>query len=208
MVTAQPGARPRRRNLLANSRIQLSRRLIQATVFVFIIVASLRHNLVDESAGAASLDALCPFGGLETLWRYITSGQYVPKTHPSNVILGGALLLSVLFAGAAFCGWICPFGTLQDALTWLRTKLRIPELTIPRRLDRWMRYGRYITLAAILYMTISSVKLWFADYDPYRTIFGLGWIFEPSAEHWPAYAVAVGILVLSFFVPRFWCKYT
>lgn len=207
MVTAQPRVRPRTRKLLSNSRIQLARRLIQAAAFVFIIVASLRHNLLDESAGVASLDALCPFGGLETLWRYATSGEYVPKTHPSNVILGGALLLSVLIAGSAFCGWICPFGTLQDALTWLRTKLRLPELHIPRGLDRWLRYGRYLTLAAILYMTVSTVKLWFADYDPYRTIFGLGWIFEPSVEQWPAYAVAGGLLVLSFFVPRFWCKY-
>ena len=72
-----------------------------------------------------------------------------------------------------------------------------------------MRYGRYVTLALILYMTISTVKLWFADYDPYRTIFGLGWIFEFNAvEQWPAYTIALAILGASFFIPRFWCKYT
>ncbi len=205
MVTAQPRPRPRRR--VSRSQIQVARRLIQASVFVFIIVASIRHNLLEESAATASLDALCPFGGLETLWRYLTSGEYVPKTHPSNVLLGSALLVSALISGAAFCGWICPFGALQDALTWLRTKLRVPEVRIPRNLDRWLRYGRFVTLAVVLYMTVSTVKLWFADYDPYRTIFGLGWIFEFSAAHWIAYGIALGLLVLSFFVPRFWCKY-
>ena len=44
-------------------------------------------------------------------------------------------------------------------------------------------------------MTISTVKLWFADYDPYRTIFGLGWLFEFNAvEQWPAYTIALAIL--------------
>ena len=58
-------------------------------------------------------------------------------------------------------------------------------------------------------MTISTVKLWFADYDPYRTIFGLGWLFEFNAvEQWPAYTIALAILAASFFIPRFWCKYT
>ncbi|MBK8048052.1 MAG: 4Fe-4S binding protein [Anaerolineales bacterium] len=72
-----------------------------------------------------------------------------------------------------------------------------------------MRYGRYVTLLLILYMTVSTVKLWFADYDPYRTIFGLGWIFEFNAvEQWPAYTIALAILMASFFIPRFWCKYT
>ena len=32
----------------------------------------------------------------------------VPKTHPSNIVLGLALLVSTIVAGAAFCGWICP----------------------------------------------------------------------------------------------------
>ena len=55
-----------------------------------------------------------------------------------------------------------------------------------------MRYGRYVTLALILYMTVSTAKLWFADYDPYRTIFGLGWFFEFNAvEQWPAYTIAL-----------------
>ncbi len=64
-------------------------------------------------------------------------------------------------------------------------------------------------LGLVLYMTISTVKLWFADFDPYRTIFGLGWLFEFNAvEQWPAYGIALAILVASFFIPRFWCKYT
>jgi polyferredoxin len=187
----------------------LIRRISQGAFLAFILFASLRHNLLEETATTASLDALCPFGAVETLWQAVTTGNFVPKTHPSNLVLGAGLLLATLAAGAAFCGWICPFGTLQDLLTWLRERTRLPAVQVPARLDRWLRYGRYVTLVLILYMTISTVKLWFADYDPYRTIFGLGWIFEfDFSTQWPAYVIAVAILVASFFIPRFWCKYT
>lgn len=188
---------------------QIIRRTVQVAFVVFILTASIRHGLLEETVTVPSTDALCPLGGLETLWRVVVEREYVPKTHPSNIILGLGLLAGVLLGGAAFCGWICPFGTLQDGLTWLRTKLRLPELRVPAQLDRWLRYGRFIVLALMLYMTISTVNLWFANYDPYRTLFGLGWLFEFNIEtQWPAYLITASVLVLSFFIPRFWCKYT
>ena len=204
-VSVRPSTRAKRRKL---SRTQLIRRLVQTGFLVFIVAAAVRHIFFEES-GAASIDALCPFGGVETLWLWVTTGAYVPKVHPSSLVLMVGLLLGTLASGAAFCGWVCPFGTLQDALTWLRERLHVPAVNVPEKLDRWLRYGRYVTLALVLYMTISTVKLWFADYDPYRTIFGLGWLFEfNAAEQWPAYTIALTILLASFFIPRFWCKYT
>lgn len=184
------------------------RRISQIGFFGFIIVAALRHNLAGETTGVASLDALCPFGGLETLWQLIATGKYVPKTHPANIVLGLGVLVGAVLAGAAFCGWICPFGTLQDALTGLRKRLRLPEMRVPRKLDVILRYGRFVVLGLILYQTIATVKLWFSSYDPYRTIFSLEWIFTPNlSEHWPAYLIAVLVLLASFFIPRAWCKY-
>jgi Pyruvate/2-oxoacid:ferredoxin oxidoreductase delta subunit len=199
-----PLIKPRdRRNWAA-----LLRPLVQAGFFIFIIAAAIRHNLAPEGTSAASIDALCPFGGLETLYQMIVTGRYVPKTHPSNIVLGVGLLIGVLLAGAAFCGWVCPFGSLQDGLTWLRKKLHIPELKVPEKADHWLRYGRFIVLGLILYQTIQTVKLWFAGYDPYRTIFSLGWIFEFNLqENWLAYLIALLVIGASFIVPRAWCKY-
>ena len=187
---------------------QMARRVTQGGFLVFILVASIRHNLASVDGTTASIDALCPFGGLETLWQMILNGTYIPKTHPSNIVLGIGLLVSALIAGAAFCGWICPFGTLQDLLTGLRKRLHLREVRIPTRIDGWLRYGRFLVLALILFKTISTVKLWFTGYDPYRTIFSLGWLFEFNlAENWPAYLVALIVLLATFWVPRAWCKY-
>jgi polyferredoxin len=189
-------------------RTRLLRWLTQAGFGLFIIGSSIRHYLV-ATEHVASIDAYCPFGGIETLWRWVsTGGLYVQKTHQSNLVLLLGLTAGVIVAGGAFCGWICPFGALQDLLDWIRKKLRMPELRIPLRLDRILTYGRYVTLGVILYATIATVKLWFADWDPYRTIFGLGWLFEFNlAEHWLAYTVALAILAGAFLIPRFWCRY-
>jgi len=190
------------------SRTQLLRRLTQAGFGLFILVSSVRHYVVG-SEHMPSIDAYCPFGGFATLWRWLsTGGLFVQKTHQSNLVLVLGLIAGVILAGGAFCGWICPFGAFQDLLDWVRRKLHLPEVQVPVRLDRILTYGRYLVLAGVLYATITTVKLWFADYDPYRTIFGLGWLFEFNlAEQWPAYAVALGIMAGALLVPRFWCRY-
>ncbi len=204
-ATALPRTRrrPRRPNWTARLR-----RISQAVFVGLILAMSVRHNLVEGSGQTASIDALCPFGAVETLWRFITTGQFVPKTHPSNLILGAGLLIGIVLAGSSFCGWVCPFGALQDALTWLRKAIRLPEIKVPAKADHILRYGRFVTLGLILLMTVSTVKLWFAGFDPYRTLFGLEWLFNFNlAEFWPAYLIVALIVTGSLLIQRFWCRY-
>jgi polyferredoxin len=182
------------------------RRVVQLGFAAFILVAAVRHSLGAEHL--PSTDAFCPFGAVETLWQFASTGTFVSKTHPSNLVVGIGLLLGALIAGPSFCGWICPFGALNDLLTWIRKKLHLPEIRVPDRLDRVLVLGRYVTLAGILYATIATATLWFADYDPYRTIFSLSWLFEFDwLEHWPAYVIALGVIAGGLLIPRFWCRY-
>jgi len=188
---------------------QRARRISQLSFAAFIIVMSVVHYLSAVDGATPSIDALCPFGGIETLQRFIASGGlFIPKTHLSNLVLLIGLTVGVVLAGGAFCGWVCPFGALQDGLTWLRKKLHIKEILVAPKADRVLRYGRYVVLALILIQTISTVKLWFADFDPYRTIFGLGWLFEFNLEaNWPAYTIALLVIGGSFMIERAWCRY-
>ena len=186
----------------------LMRRLTQLAFGVFILASSVRHSLATTDGMLSSTDAYCPFGGLETLWKLATQGSFISKTHASNIVLAVGLLVGTILVGGAFCGWVCPFGGLQDLLTWVRQKLHLPELKVPAKLDKVLTYGRYVVLAGILYATIQTGKMWFADYDPYRTIFSLGWLFEFNwAAAWPAYVVSLAILLGAFFIPRLWCRY-
>jgi polyferredoxin len=182
------------------------RRLVQLAFTAFIIVASIRHSTSTEHL--PSVDAFCPFGAVETLWTFATTGSFVQKTHPSNFVAGLGLLIGAVLAGATFCGWVCPFGALHDLLTWVRKKLRLPELKVPVKLHKILTYGRYVTLIMIPLMTVITAKLWFSSYDPYRTIFSLNWLFEFNlGEHWPAYTIALLVIAGGLLIPRFWCRY-
>jgi NapH/MauN family ferredoxin-type protein len=188
-------------------RLKGARRAVQLAFAAWVIVAALRHQ-TSTAGETASVDALCPFGGVETLVTWITTGHFVSKTHPSNLILGLAVLVAVVLVGNVFCGWICPFGAVQDALSWVRRKARLPQLTVPPGWDKGLRWGRFVTLAVVIYFSVSTAKLWFADYDPYVTLFGLRWLFEFNASTmWVSLTILGVILLGSLLVDRFWCRY-
>ncbi|MBN1399304.1 MAG: 4Fe-4S binding protein [Anaerolineae bacterium] len=184
----------------------IARPITQAAFVIFILAASIRHHTAAIST--ASTHAYCPFGVIASIWPLITTGQFAPKIHMSSAVLGAGVLISALAVGSSFCGWVCPLGALGDGLAWLRRKLRIRALAVPARLDRILRYGRYIMLVGIIYATASTAKLWFGDYDPYYTLFSLDFLFEFNwAEYWRAYIVAAAIIGGSLVIPRLWCRY-
>jgi Fe-S-cluster-containing hydrogenase component 2 len=212
---AGSGKRKRERTRLSRAQLRLrgmsrlkgSRRIVQLVFAAWIIVAAVRHGLPSAEEGA-SVDALCPFGAVETLITWITTGHFISKIHPSNQILGLAVLVATVLVGNVFCGWICPFGAIQDALTWVRKKARLPQLTVPAGWAKRLRWGRFVVLAVVIYFSVSTAKLWFADYDPYVTLFGLRWLFEFNASTmWISLTLLAVILGGSLLVDRFWCRY-
>ncbi|MFN8456463.1 MAG: 4Fe-4S binding protein [Anaerolineae bacterium] len=182
-----------------------ARRAVQTSFALFILVSAYLH-FADKGTNP-SLDALCPFGAVETLWTYLTAGHFLPKTSVANVILAIGLFVGTFVVGGAFCGWVCPFGALQDALTWLQKKLHLPKVQVPAKWDKILSYGRFVVLAVIIYMSATTATLWFADYDPYRTVFSLHWLFDFNTAAWLGYAIAVVLLVGGLFIPRLWCRY-
>lgn len=178
--------------------IQWGRRLIQFLLVVLVAYLGLEHQF---GLGGSPIDAYCPFGGVESFYTWITTGKMIPKTAVSNLILLGSLLIVTLVAGGFFCGWLCPVGAVQDWLYGLRRKVFKKPLEIPRRVDRVLRYLRYVVLALVLYMTIANTTLWFESYDPFKVLFHF------KLETTAAFVVLGAFLLLSLLIERFWCKY-
>jgi ferredoxin len=193
-----------RRRALTIRRVRLARHLTQLAFAVFIIVAAVRHQQVEN---AASVDALCPMGAVETLLTWVTTGGLISKIHPSNLVLGLAIVISTILVGNAFCGWVCPFGALQDGIAWVRRTLHLPTVTVPPRADAVLRWGRFVVLAVVMWMSYTTAKLWFFDYDPYGTLFGLHWLFEFNPGMWPALTILGVVVIGAFLVERAFCRY-
>lgn len=107
------------------------RTIIQILFLLATFLIGLRHLMPGESSKGGAFDAFCPFGGIETLWLYLTTGQTMATTNLLNFsVLLGVIGVSLL-AGRAFCGWMCPVGTVQDLLAGLTRRLTGEKKTHP-----------------------------------------------------------------------------
>ena len=183
---------------------------IQWFFFLLIALISVNHSLAEAGGGiaglsSASLHALCPFGGVVTLYQFFTSGTLVQKVHESSLVLMVSGIVLALIAGPVFCGWVCPLGTIQEWVSKIGKKLFKKRFNhfIPSKVDRWLRFTRYAILIWVVYMTATSLKLVFSDFDPYFALFNF-WTGEVAIGGLAALGLTLG---LSLLMERPWCKY-
>ncbi len=183
-------------------RWSLWRRIVQALFAFWALAVGLRHLILNTGG---SIEASCPFGAVETLWRRLTQGTFLRALAPSNFLALALVLVSALLAGRVFCGWACPVGTLQDLVAGLRRRLlsRADDLALrpPRKLDRALRWGKVAVLGAILWTSLSAVVPPLAPFCPFRILFGLSFT---SLLSW---GIVLGLVTTSLLVERFWCRY-
>lgn len=190
-----------------------SRIRLYVQIFFFVLIALIAVNKTLEEAGVtpipflstASLHALCPFGGVVTLYNVFTLGTLIQKIHASAIVLMVLVLILTLFFGPVFCGWVCPLGSVQEWIGKLGRKMfkRRYNGFVPRKLDRVLRYARFGVLIWVVFVTARSATLLFANVDPYNALFSF-WTDEVAL---PALIILGATLIGSLFIERPWCKY-
>jgi len=190
-----------------------TRTVIQIIFLIGSILIGLRHIMPGESSKGGAFDVFCPFGAIETLWSYLGTGQTLKTTSPLNFSVFLGVLGVSLLAGRAFCGWLCPVGTLQDLLTKLSNRLfknkrinlaatRInPPYKISHQNDAWLRSLKYLVLAVIL---VAST---FTIYPPLREICPARALLSFQLTTPLLWSVLITFVITSMANRRFWCKY-
>ncbi|MGH1462056.1 MAG: 4Fe-4S binding protein [Neptuniibacter sp.] len=124
---------------------------------------------------------------------------------PVIFILGCYVLTSlILFGRGLFCGWLCPFGALQEFVGLLGKKLNIKPWKIKPTWHNRLQKLKYILLAGIIGASFYSLTLGeeLAELEPFKTSMTLYFIRE-----WQYVIYAVILLLLALKVHKFYCRY-
>ena len=103
-----------------------------------------------------------------------------------------------------FCGWLCPFGALQELISQVTQRLGLKALRVSTALDRQLKRVKYGVLAVILLSACLSVT-WtdrLVEVEPFKTSITLNFV-----RAWPFVLWAVATVLLSSFFYKGYCRY-
>jgi hypothetical protein len=123
---------------------------------------------------------------------------------PSLVLQVFTLATLVVWGRGAFCGWLCPFGAMQELVADLARGLGLRPLRVPDRWDARLKYLKYVALAAILAAAAvpSAPAETVAEIEPFKTAITLAFV-----RSLPFVLYAGGLVVGGAFVFKFFCRY-
>ncbi len=124
---------------------------------------------------------------------------------PLIFILWGSVAASLLFWGRGpYCGWLCPFGALQELLNRVAKLLKIKQVVVP-----WFLHERIWTFKYLIFLLLFGFSLYslewaerLAEIEPFKTAIILKFIRE-----WPYVIFALAVLIPGIFIERFYCRY-
>ncbi|MEX0164895.1 regulatory protein NosR [Pseudomonas brassicacearum] len=117
------------------------------------------------------------------------------------VFTAGSILL---WGRGVFCGWLCPFGALQELINELARKLKVPQYELPFAVHERLWAIKYIILLVLFGVSLESMATAerLAEVEPFKTAITLR--FD---RQWWFVAYAVGLLVINLFTRKVYCRY-
>lgn len=92
------------------------------------------------------------------------AGLFLPLIHSET--MAQYLFWTVLVIGVFFCGWVCPFGTVQEWIGWVARRCKLPRFKIPWKVQKYLQLSRYIFLGLMflgITFSFSNARFYFQD---------------------------------------------
>ena len=218
LVPDAPKAKKKLVRRFAPDRSQAIRRSVQAAFVVLNAVIGIefyRWVRFYETAGAtpyaqrpAGVEGYLPIAGLMNLKALLLTGR-IPAIHPAGMFLIACFLTISFVFRKAFCSWLCPVGTLSEALWKLGRWAFGRNLGLPRWIDIPLRGLKYLLLGFFLFAVASMSA---SEIDSFlRSPYGL--IADVKMLNFFRYLGETAVIVLvvlaglSIVIQNFWCRY-
>ncbi len=124
---------------------------------------------------------------------------------PLVFILWCSVAAALLFWGRGpFCGWLCPFGALQELTNNLAKALKVPQIKVPFRVHERLVSIKYIIFLGLFGVSLGSLAFaeMLSEIEPFKTAIVLHFMRE-----WWFVAFALALLFAGLFIERFFCRY-
>jgi len=110
----------------------------------------------------------------------------------------------LLWGRGVYCGWLCPFGALQELTFKLARKFKLPFFEIPNVVHERLLALKFVILLALFGISLQSMTyaIRFAEIEPFKTAITLRFQCE-----WGYVAFALGVIIFTAFNRKFYCKY-
>lgn len=110
----------------------------------------------------------------------------------------------LFLARGVFCGWLCPFGALQELANRIGRLFRVPQVHVPFGLHERLWPIKYVIFLVLFALSLNSMTDAFvaAEVEPFKTAMSMRFLRD-----WPFVIYAVALVGLSLFINRFFCRY-